>query len=133
MSDDQVLGVVQYGIEQGLIIIEDADSRYAHDDWDPSVDFVSAGPDSIYLSVQPAVDGPIELIISNGEFNTQGAGHVYFDGMLRTAGSYAVIRDASDVMRFSVRRPRGENHIRIVVDEPGFVSKMYIMFLSALS
>jgi hypothetical protein len=129
--DERILGSVRFYVDHGLIIVEDPDSGYGHDEWDPANEFVSAGPDSLYLSVQPSVDGPVEVVISKAEIVSQRASHLYFDGNLHLKGRYVVVHDADDVMRFSVRRSQGSNRVRVMVDEPGFVSYMVVMFLSA--
>lgn len=128
--DDRLLGSIAFRADHGLIIVESPESTYAHDEWDPGVEFVSIGSDSLYLSVQPSVDGPINLVIAKSEVDFTEGGHVYFDGALNIEGSYVIVRDADDVVRFSVRCRSGENRIRVVVDEPGLARFMAIMVLS---
>ncbi|GAA0613492.1 hypothetical protein HPO96_26765 [Kribbella sandramycini] len=130
VNGGEALGVVRYGVERGLIIVEDPASRDGHEDWDPAAGFVSAGPDSIYLSVQPAVDGPIDLVVSDGRYHSPKTAYVYFDGLLRTAGPYVVVRDSDDVLRFSVRRPPGDSRVRVLVDEPGLAAAVHIIISS---
>ncbi|WP_131738182.1 hypothetical protein [Actinomadura roseirufa] len=129
MSEALVAGTFSIPVDHGLIIVEDPASQADHDDWDPFCEFVSAKPDSVYLSVRPSVDGPVEVIIVKGEGGHDRASSRYFEGAIHAKGLYLVIRDADDVVRFSVRCGPGENLIRIMVDEPGLVSCMVVMFL----
>lgn len=123
--DEGLIGRVTFFIDHGLLIVEDRDSADLHDDWNAANDHVSAVEDSLYLAVRPSVDGPVEI----GVFQTDDPdsdGEVYFDGTLRTTSGWIVIHDANDVMRFTIRRPRGLVGIRILVDRANFVSQMRI-------
>lgn len=127
--DESLIGRATFFVDHGLVMIEDPQSAYLHDDWDPSVEHVSAGPDSVYLSVQPSVDGPIEIGVFKSEVG-RADGVVYFDGEIATNSGSIVIHDANDVMRFAVRRPKGPVRIKVLVDEAGLASKMRIVFLT---
>jgi hypothetical protein len=41
-----------------------------------------------------------------------------------------MIHDANDVMRFIIRRPKGNVRIKVLVDEAGLASQMRVMFLA---
>jgi hypothetical protein len=127
--DDGVIGYAVFRVDHGLIILEDPGSEYDHADWDPATQFVSAGPDSLYLSVRPSVDGPVEVVLATEEVASERARHVYFDGDLNLHSRYAVLHDADDVVRFTVRYRQGRRRVRVMVDEPGFVSYMVVSFL----
>lgn len=126
--DESLIGRATFFVHHGLIMIEDPESAFHHDDWDPALEDVSAGPDSVYLSVQPAVDGPVEIGIFRSEAGLVD-GVAYFDGDLVTSSGMFVIHDANDVMRFTVRAPRGRVRVEVHVDQPGLASRMSVAFV----
>ncbi|WP_406362745.1 hypothetical protein [Streptomyces sp. NBC_01579] len=127
--DESLVGRATFFVEHGLIMIEDPESSYLHDGWDPATEYVSAGSDSVYLSVQPSVDGPIEIGIFKSE-SGRADGVVYFDGEIAVHSGFIVIHDANDVMRFAVRKPKGQVRIKVLVDEAGLASQMRVVFLA---
>lgn len=127
-DDESLIGGAVLFIDHGLVIIEDPQSSYLHD-WDPSSEYVSVGPDSLYLSVQSSVDGPVEIGIFKSDAGHED-GAVYFDGEINVSSGAVVVHDANDVMRFTVRRPPGALRIRVLVDEEGLATRMKILILS---
>ncbi|WP_329787842.1 hypothetical protein V1227_24420 [Lentzea sp. DG1S-22] len=127
-DDELLIGGAMLFIDHGLVIVEDPQSSYLHD-WDPSGEYVSVGPDSLYLSVQPSVDGPVKMGIFNSD-SGHDDGVVYFDGEITVSSGVIVVHDANDVLRFTVRKPKGPVGIRVLVDEGGLATKMKILFLS---
>jgi hypothetical protein len=127
-NDESLIGRATFFVDHGLIMIEDPESSYLHDDWDPATENVSAGPDSVYLSVQPSVDGPVEVGIFKSE-SGRADGVVYFDGTIAVNSGRIMIHDADDVMCFTVRRPKGRVRIKVLVDEAGLASQMRVIFL----
>ncbi|MER5261517.1 hypothetical protein ABTZ99_05460 [Actinosynnema sp. NPDC002837] len=125
--DESLIGRATFFVDHGLIMIEDPESAFLHDLWDPAAEYVSAGPDSVYLSVQPSVDGPVEIGIFRSEAGLVD-GVTYFDGEIVTRSGRFVIHDANDVMCFTVRQPSGRARVRVNVDEPGLASRMSVAF-----
>lgn len=123
-----VKGRVRWPVDQGLLIIEDPESSFGHDEWDPAAEFVSAGDDSLHLSVRPSEDGPVDLVIATSDPGEAGVDAVYFDGTMRFPSKQAVIRDAGEVMRFAVRCPQGQSRVRVLVDHPGLAARMVVIF-----
>ena len=129
-EDVRIKGFVSYSIDQGLLIIDDLNSTFGHDEWDPAAEFISVGADSVYLSVRPSVDGRIEIVIAGPGVAVDGIDTIYYDGVIKLPSKMAVIHDANDVMRFSMRRPAGESHVRVLVDRPGLVARMLVIFMT---
>ncbi|MFC0112201.1 hypothetical protein [Kibdelosporangium aridum] len=128
LSDNvEIVASLRYGNDHGLMIIEDPESTFAHADWDAAESPVSAGPDSLYLSVQPYVDGPVEIAIARKGYDNPQAPHVYFSGELNVRGRYLIVRDADDVMRYAIRCRSGLNKVRVMADEPGLASLLVII------
>ena len=112
-----------------MVLIEDPESSYLHGDWDAASEYGNVGPDSVYLSVQPSVDGPVEIgIFESGSGLADGV--VYFDGEVATNSGRIMIHDANDVVRFMVRRASGKNRIKVLVDEAGLASWMRVLFVN---
>ncbi|MFC8827591.1 hypothetical protein ACFT9I_19880 [Streptomyces sp. NPDC057137] len=127
--DESLIGRATLFVDHGLIMIEDPASSYLHDGWDPASEYVSAGPDSVYLSVQPSVDGPVEIGIFTSE-SGRADGVLYFGGSISVKSGGIVIHDADDVMRFTVRKTKGKVRIKVLVDEAGLASQMRVVFLA---
>lgn len=127
--DEKLIGRATFFVDHGLVMVEDPESACLHEDWDPAIEYVSAGPDSVYLSVQPSVDGPVELGIFESD-SGRADGVVYFDGEIATNTGSITIHDANDVVRFTVRRRRGQVRVKVLADEAGLASRMRIVFLN---
>lgn len=127
--DDAFIGEVTFFVDHGLIMIEDPESAYLHDEWDPVAEYVSAGPDSLYLSVRPSVDGPVTIVIAKAEIADSPAKVVYFDGAIETGSRNIVVHDANDVARFALTRPNGPNRLKVFVDQAGLASHLLVVFL----
>jgi len=116
-------------IRAGLVIVEDVDSSDLHDDWDLSESFVDASRSSIYVSVQPSVDGPVDVSVHDGAEHVSGM-QLYYEGEVVLKSKLCLIYDADEVLLFSVSCPSGSARIRILADEPGLASEIAIFFLS---
>jgi hypothetical protein len=127
--DEHLIGRATFFVDHGLVMVEDPQSAYLHDDWDPATEYVSAGPDSVYLSVQPSVDGPLEVGIFESD-SGRADGVVYFDGEIATTSGSILIHDANDVMCFTVRRRKGQVRVKVLVNEAGLASQMRVVFLA---
>lgn len=126
--DDSFLGEIVVPIDHGLVMVEAEGSQALHDDWDPAHEFVSAEPDSLYLSVRPSVDGPVTIGIVDSAQTNDATPIVYFDGTLRVESGVVVITEANEVVRFTVRRPRGDVRIKVLTDQMGLASTLLIAF-----
>jgi hypothetical protein len=68
-------------VEHGCVYIRDAESKEAHETWDPDASPVVWGTDFILFAVQPAVDGEVELEIWRG-MPGEPLSAVLFDGVI---------------------------------------------------
>ena len=128
--DSHFVALLTAPVEHGLVLVEAPNSSYRHDDWDPRRELVSAGPDSLYLSVRPSVDGPVEIGVMrkvNEAIDTDGL--IYYDGFLESPRGVFIIHDADDLFTISVMGKRGRNRLKVIVDQEGLVSKMLIAFM----
>lgn len=130
--DEGLIGRATFFVDHGLLMIEDPESSDLHDGWDAASEYVSIAVDSIYLSVQPSVDGPVEIGIfkSDDASDFVDGAAVYFDGSISTGSGWIIIHDANDVMRFTVRRPKGSGRVKVLVDRAGLASIVRIALFS---
>ncbi|WUI00809.1 hypothetical protein OHR68_03040 [Spirillospora sp. NBC_00431] len=117
------------GIRAGLILIEDPASSDLHEDWEPGESFVDAADASIYLSVQPSVDGPVNVSVHDG-LNSISGMQLYYEGEIILESNSCLIYDADEHLSFSVPCPSGSARLRILADEPGLAGNIAILFLS---
>ncbi|MGP3950164.1 hypothetical protein [Streptomyces sp. 7N604] len=52
----------------GLLVVSAPGSVDAHDDWDPATEAIHAGPDSLYISVQSAASGLVDVACVKGPY-----------------------------------------------------------------
>lgn len=128
VHDESFVGQVVAPVDHGLVIIEEPESSYRHDEWDPRQEYVSAGPNSVYLSVRPSVDGPVEIGIARTSPATAiVVGEIYFEGTIETSSGWISVHDADDLFAFMIRCRRGENSLKVFVDRQGLVARMLVL------
>ncbi|MFD7655510.1 hypothetical protein ACFV4N_16185 [Actinosynnema sp. NPDC059797] len=70
---ESIVGAVVGRCPYGLLVVADRDSVDSHGDWDPAVEIVHAGTDSLYIGVQDAAMGMIMVIVAEGGSMSSGA------------------------------------------------------------
>ncbi|MBT2209192.1 hypothetical protein [Actinomadura sp. NEAU-AAG7] len=128
MALEQLFSTVA-GIRAGLILVEDPQSSDSHEDWEPMDSFVDAGPSSIYVSVQPSVDGPVTIAVLDGDEVISGM-QLYYEGELILDSKSCVVFDVDESFSFLVPCPSGSARIRIYADELGLASSIAVIFES---
>jgi hypothetical protein len=115
-----------FPVDQGMLMFEDPSSAYPHENWFDGDVFVDAGRDSVYLAVQPSVDGPVDVTVSRSLVHDTSDGSLYFEGVIETGSGQLVLHDGNDFLRFAVPLPTSSVEVKIYVDQPGLASKMYL-------
>ena len=129
MDDDETLiGRATVFVDHGLLLIEDPKSTDLHEDWVPATQYVSAGPSSVYVAVQPSVDGPVEIGMFAELFDDTDA-VTGFDGTITSDSGSIVVHDVNDTFRFAIRVPRSQVRLRVLVDEAGSAAEVTIMVI----
>ena len=105
MTTDDFLGSFCVAVQHGLLIFRDIKSVDTHEGWDGRS--VHATADSLYLRVQPSVDGPVTVeVLGSGEPAYEGI--VLYDGTIASEHGEFVLHDPNDWIC-----------MRVITDEPG--------------
>ncbi|GIE85600.1 hypothetical protein [Actinoplanes regularis] len=105
MTTDDFLGSFCVDMQHGLLIFRDINSVDTHEGWDG--DAVHAVADSLYLRVQPSVDGPVSVEVFGSDEPTY-EGIVLYDGSITSRHGEFVLHDPNDWIS-----------MRVITDEAG--------------
>ena len=107
-EDDDFIGSFRVFAQHGLLIFRDVRSADTHEGWDGQA-AVHAGTDSLYLRVQPSVDGPVEVeVYQDGSDDLALEDAVLYEGTISSAHGEFVVHDPNEWIS-----------MRVVTDEPG--------------
>lgn len=101
----------------GLLVISSPDSVDAHSDWDPSVEPIHAGPDSIYVSVQQAVSGPVAVTCVVGPHVPERLDLLY-SGTIELSRPTLSVYDPNGAVNLQLPVEERINRIEIYGDDP---------------
>lgn len=115
-------------VEHGCVFLRDAESKEAHEDWDPRSYRVSWKDDSVLFSVQSPVDGKVEFEIWRGQPESPLAA-VLHDGSITLAHGRIVMHDPNDDFRIEIPYLGHGGPVSILVDDVDFPTKVHIALL----
>ncbi|MEV4562077.1 hypothetical protein AB0K51_34595 [Kitasatospora sp. NPDC049285] len=128
---DDLHGAAVARFAHGLLVASAPDSTDAHDAWDPSVDPIHAGPDSLYISVQQAASGPVSVVCVAGPRVPDGL-NILFSGEINLPQASLAIYDPNGTVNLQLPVDRKLNRIEVYGDDPDESSEVVIV-LSELS
>ncbi|MEU8263647.1 hypothetical protein AB0C02_23850 [Micromonospora sp. NPDC048999] len=105
MTTDDFLGSFCIPVQHGLLVLRDINSADTHEGWDGGA--VHAVADSLYLRVQPSVDGPVTVEVFDSDEPTHEDVTLY-DGIIASQHGEFVLHD-----------PNNWISMRVITDEPG--------------
>jgi hypothetical protein len=105
----------------GLLVISDPGTTDTHDDWDPSIEKVHAGIDSLYVGVRDAASGLVAVTCVDDAESSGIASNVMFSGQLELPTSRLKFYDPDESICMTV--PVMGSSVTVVihaddVDEP---------------
>ncbi|MEU8239079.1 hypothetical protein AB0C07_12595 [Actinoplanes missouriensis] len=106
-EDDGFVGSFRIFAQHGLLIFRDVRSTDTHDGYDGRVP-VHARPDSVYLKVRNAVDGPVSVDVFEDESEDLTLDAVLFDGAV-----------SSEYGEFVLHDPDNGISMKVITDNPG--------------
>jgi hypothetical protein len=112
-------------LEHGCVFLRDAESKEAHESWDPKSSRVSWSDDSVLFAVQPSVDGEVEFEIWRGEPESPLA-DVLYEGSIALAHGRIVMHDPNDDFRIEIPGLSYGGPLSILVDDVVFPKKVQI-------
>lgn len=107
--------------EHGLLLVHDSETRAAHEDWDATTDLVHFDTDSLYIVVRPMVEGPVTVTAFDSDWEEMDAVTdmiQVFDGEFPSKFGLTVFHDPNDSVVMKVRGNRGNQRLRVWVDQP---------------
>lgn len=109
----------------GLLVASAPESRDAHDGWEPSVDPIHAGPDSLYISVQQAASGPVRVTCVAGPFVPEGL-DLLFSGEISLPRASLAIYDPNGAVNLQLPVAGKLNKVEIYGDDVDESSEIVI-------
>lgn len=123
---DRLYGACVARFTFGLVVVSAPASTDAHSDWDPSVQPLHAGPDSLYVSIRPAAGGLVSIACVEGPYAPEGVGRMYTGDLVLPGASLAIYDpDGAVDLRLPVARER--NTVDVYGDDPEESSKLWIV------
>lgn len=116
------LGSFEARFPFGLLIISDPQSKDSHDKWNPALEKVHAGPDSLYVGVTDAASGLVSVTCTDSEDVPSGtASSALFNGYLELADSRLKFYDPDESICMTI--PVGGSRVQVKIyadyaDEP---------------
>lgn len=124
------LGAFEARFPFGLLVIADPGSKDTHDDWDPSIQKVHAGPDSLYVAVRDAVSGLVTVTCTDGDAAYQGAAsNLLFTGSLELAASRLKFYDPDESVRMTVPVQGSRAQVKIYADDAEEPSELLVQVI----
>jgi hypothetical protein len=114
---DDLYGAAVARFAHGLLVASAPDSRDAHDGWDPSADPIHAGPDSLYISVQQAANGPVSVACVAGPRTPEGL-DLLFSGEINLSRASLALYDPNGAVSLQLPVPGKLNRIEVYGDDP---------------
>lgn len=126
--DDSLLGSFVTHFDHGLLMIEDSETRAAHEGWDAATEYVHFDHDSLYVAVQNSVDGPVAVsayrdVAPRGE--TEGLVEA-FSGEVDSKFGRFRIHDSDDRVVLTVAGRPGSNRLTVFVDELNWTTRVVV-------
>ncbi|MEV4625213.1 hypothetical protein AB0J90_02825 [Micromonospora sp. NPDC049523] len=125
-----LLGLFIAPFDHGLLLIEDSESNATHDAWDAAQQYVHFDRDSLYVAVQSAVDGHVEVSAYRDEVSPEEVGHLIevFSGMIELSSGILRVCDSDQKATLNIPVSRKGGRLRVLVDEPNWATKVVVMF-----
>lgn len=127
--DDGLFGFFTTFFDHGLLMIEDSESRAAHEGWDATTQYVHFDHDSLYVAVQSIVDGPVAVSAyrdSAPSGETEGLVEA-FSGEFESKSGRLRVHDSDDRVILAVAGRRGENWLTVFVDELNWATRVIVI------
>ncbi|NJP35695.1 hypothetical protein [Micromonospora thermarum] len=126
--DANLLGSFVMFFDHGLLVIEDAESGAAHEDWDAASEYVHFDQDSLYVAVQSVVDGAVAVTAyrdSAPSHETEGLVEA-FSGEFDSEFGRFRIHDSDNRAVLTITGRRGRNRVTVLVDEFNWAARVVV-------
>jgi hypothetical protein len=104
----------------GLVVAAAPGSTDTHESWDPAIDVVHGGKDSLFISIQQAASGPASVQCMQGPYQPSGKALAY-SGKLMLPQASLEISDPNESVKLLIPVPNVENQVDVYgdgTDEP---------------
>lgn len=104
----------------GLVVAAAPGSVDTHEGWDPAIDLVHGGTDSLFISIQQAVSGPASVRCVQGPYRPSGKVLAYSGELILPQASLE-ISDPNESVKLLIPVPNVENQVGVYgdgTDEP---------------
>lgn len=123
---DRLYGAAIVRFAHGLLVVSAPTSTYTHDGWDPAMESIHAGPDSLYISVQQAASGPVGVVCVEGPYSPEALDLLY-SGEISLPDASLAIYDPNGALNLRLPVTGKKNKIEVYGDDPDESAYMWIV------
>ncbi|GAA5039844.1 hypothetical protein GCM10023317_96150 [Actinopolymorpha pittospori] len=123
---DSFYGAGMVRFAHGLLVASAPTSTDAHNEWDPGVAPIHAGPDSLYISVRQAASGHVGVVCIEGPYSPPGLDKL-FAGEISLPDASLAIYDPNGAMGLRLPVAGKRNRIEVYGDDPEESSQVCIV------
>ncbi|MEU8230489.1 hypothetical protein AB0C12_12920 [Actinoplanes sp. NPDC048967] len=127
--DENLLGSFVTFFDHGLLMIDESESKAAHDGWDATTEYVHFDQDSLYIAVQSVVDGAV--MVNAYRENAPGSeteGLVEaFSGEVESKYGRFKIHDSDDKAVLVIAGRSGRNQLTVLLDELNWATRVVVV------
>jgi hypothetical protein len=129
ISIDNLLGAFSLPFEHGLLVLEDADARDDHQNWNASVEKVHLDGNSLYVEVQASEDGPVEVEVYSSRLADEDVKEmvVQFSGEIAVPSGRLQVSDSDNTIVFALPVPSKQVGILILVDDDRWPARVMVI------
>jgi hypothetical protein len=122
---------VEFTVEcvHGILVIEPLGSRAEHEDWDVMADGVHLESDSVFIAVNPSMEGAVTtsvLFAHDHEVPPADLERI-FEGQLKVPSSTLLIGDSDRNIEIRLPVRSGACDVSAWVDVPGFAKRVLVI------
>ena len=126
---ENLLGSFVTFFDHGLLMVEDSESKAAHEGWDAAAQYVHFDQDSLYVAVQSVVDGAVAVSAYRDRApseETEGLVEA-FSGEFESKFGRFKIHDSDDRAVLTLAARHGNNRLAVLVDELNWARRVVVV------
>lgn len=122
---------VEFTVEcdHGILVIEPLGSRAEHEDWDVTVNSVHREGDSLFVAVNPSMEGAVTTSVRSALDQEMPPADLerIFEGQLKVPSSTLLIGDSDRNVEIRLPVTSGACDVSAWVDVPGFATRVLVI------
>jgi hypothetical protein len=130
VEEDSFRGRFVAFFHHGLLLIEDTESTGRHDNWDARTQRVHLDVDSLYVCVQPSVDGPVDVTVFEGQATepTSTLTEIFAGPLTIHHGSLRLADPTGAIVLEVPTSASGPHRLTVLADDPVHPARLVVTF-----